>query len=224
MTTGQKIKLARIFRGLTMKELGIAAGLPQSTADSRMGQYESDIRIPKTDFITKIAEVLNVSPCALMQTSEIPAIKIMQQLFWLEEEINLLTNRQESKRTRFVHSHLLHSGVTNIQHLIPEYHKEWQNQSCTLSDVLTYALDEYKDMQEHFLNNRISIGTYIEWKFQWPINANLWDFLVEKEPHVFKKITNEVYEYKLAINSDETKTVFENNYMNLYKYFFPNNP
>ena len=47
MTTGEKIKRIRIFRGMTQKELGVLAGLGEPNANIRIAQYECDVRIPR---------------------------------------------------------------------------------------------------------------------------------------------------------------------------------
>ena len=40
MTLGERIRGFRRLRGLTQKELGIAVGFPETTADSRIRKYE----------------------------------------------------------------------------------------------------------------------------------------------------------------------------------------
>ncbi len=219
MTTGQKIKLTRLFRNMTMKELGIKSGLPEGSADSRMGQYESDIRIPKNNLLIKISEVLNISKYALLPKCDISPINIMEELFWLEENINSISNKQEAKRTRFVHSHMLSTGIINIKHLVPEFKEQWKNQPSTLGDILDYSLSEYKDIQTHFLENRITLATYLEWKFQWPMTENLLDFLCDHEPDVFTKIDDNAYKIKSSFSSNEIQHIYENPYLNLCEYF-----
>ena len=46
MTFGEKIKFFRKRKNLTQKQLGILAGFPESNADVRIAQYESDSRKP----------------------------------------------------------------------------------------------------------------------------------------------------------------------------------
>ena len=45
---------------LTQKELGIAVGFPDSCADVRIAQYESDVRTPKQDLMKLFASTLGV--------------------------------------------------------------------------------------------------------------------------------------------------------------------
>ena len=47
MAVGDRIKRARNFRGMTQKELGIAIGFEEKSADIRIAQYESNTRTPK---------------------------------------------------------------------------------------------------------------------------------------------------------------------------------
>ena len=41
MAVGERIKRARNFRGMTQKELGVAIGFEEKSADIRIAQYES---------------------------------------------------------------------------------------------------------------------------------------------------------------------------------------
>ena len=44
MAVGDRIKRARNLRGMTQKELGIAIGFEEKSADIRIAQYESNTR------------------------------------------------------------------------------------------------------------------------------------------------------------------------------------
>ena len=56
MTLGKKIRKYRILKSLTQKELGLAVGFSEATADSRIRKYESDIMKPKDSMRGKIAQ------------------------------------------------------------------------------------------------------------------------------------------------------------------------
>lgn len=47
MTQGQRIRFVREFRHMTQKELGLACGFPEASADVRIRQYESDQNHPR---------------------------------------------------------------------------------------------------------------------------------------------------------------------------------
>ena len=60
ITFGRKLKHLRQKNHLTQKELGIAMGFPEDTADIRIAQYESDVRTPKEDLVKLFAATLGV--------------------------------------------------------------------------------------------------------------------------------------------------------------------
>ena len=47
---------------MTQKGFGLAIGLEEKGADSRIAQYEINYRIPKRDMLEQMAVVLRVSP------------------------------------------------------------------------------------------------------------------------------------------------------------------
>lgn len=66
MAIGDKIRNIRMKRDMAQKELGLAIGFNERTADVRMAQYESGTRVPKEAIIVKIAENLKVNANYLM--------------------------------------------------------------------------------------------------------------------------------------------------------------
>ena len=65
MAVGDRIKRVRNFRGMTMKELGMAVGFDEKSADVRIAQYENNSRKPKEELMRKIAAALDVSEAYL---------------------------------------------------------------------------------------------------------------------------------------------------------------
>ena len=61
ITFGRKLKHLRQKNQLTQKELGMAVGFPDSCADVRIAQYESDVRTPKEDLMKLFAGSVNYS-------------------------------------------------------------------------------------------------------------------------------------------------------------------
>ena len=82
---GKRIRYIRKNRNMTMKYLGSAVGLPESSADIRISQYESGTRTPKDELLFKIANELGVSP----ETLSVPDLDsisgVMHTLFILED-------------------------------------------------------------------------------------------------------------------------------------------
>lgn len=82
---GKRIRYIRKKRNMTMKYLGMAVGLPESSADIRISQYESEKRTPKGELLSKIASQLGVSPDVL-QTPELDSVAgVMHTLFIIED-------------------------------------------------------------------------------------------------------------------------------------------
>ena len=60
MKTGERIRLYRRQKGMTLKEPGKKAGF-QNSGDVRIAQYEGGARVPKAETLKKIADALGVS-------------------------------------------------------------------------------------------------------------------------------------------------------------------
>ena len=60
ITFGRKLKHLRQKNHLTQKELGIALGFPENSADVRIAQYEADARKPRDEILVKMAKILCV--------------------------------------------------------------------------------------------------------------------------------------------------------------------
>lgn len=59
---GRRLRQLRQLRKLAQDELGVMAGLEESSSSARMSRYESGIHEPPFQFIEALARVLNVSP------------------------------------------------------------------------------------------------------------------------------------------------------------------
>ena len=68
-TPGQIIKFCRKTAGLKQKELGLLLGFSERTAETRVGQYEVNVRIPREEMTERIAKILNVSKYAISKPS-----------------------------------------------------------------------------------------------------------------------------------------------------------
>ena len=89
MTIGERIKRIRMKRGMTQKELGLALGFPERSADVRIAQYESGTRKPKDDLIAQMAAILHVNPHAISSVDYGTYIGLMYTLFDLEDTYGL---------------------------------------------------------------------------------------------------------------------------------------
>ncbi|WP_297197476.1 helix-turn-helix domain-containing protein [uncultured Flavonifractor sp.] len=85
MTTGQKIKSARLKAGMTQAELAKKLGVSYQN----IGQFERDIRKPKIDTLNRIAFALGVSYVELLSDED------SNRLDLITSEINAYTNAIE---------------------------------------------------------------------------------------------------------------------------------
>ena len=92
MSIGKRIKKHRANRGMTQKELGIAAGFDEKSADVRIAQYESGMRTPKEKTIANIANVLCISPKAIERIDIDSYEGLAHTLFMLEDIYGLKIN------------------------------------------------------------------------------------------------------------------------------------
>lgn len=59
LSLGEAIKEIRLKRGMTQKDLGVALGFSENTANIRISQYESNRRTPKADLLQQMQVILN---------------------------------------------------------------------------------------------------------------------------------------------------------------------
>lgn len=154
MSIGERIKKARVFRGMTQKELGIAVGFNEKNADVRIAQYESNTRRPKDNLLYKMADVLDVGFFALYEPRQYNAESIMYSLFdqgndpmrvQLEEVLTTNGLQRPQKRIAIIY---------NYDHL-DEYLREW------------------KLRREQVLNHTITVEEYTEWVVNWPDTSDV---------------------------------------------------
>ena len=69
MTIGERIKKIRVFRKMTMDELGGALGFEGKNMSVRISQYETGARIPGEDMILKLADALHCNYKASLITA-----------------------------------------------------------------------------------------------------------------------------------------------------------
>lgn len=152
MAVGDRIKRIRKFRGLTQKELGVAVGFDEKTADIRIAQYESGTRTPKEDMLTKIAGALDVNYRSLYEPSLYATEDVMYTLFELDEHYPIR----------------LHEVTDNTDPDYPEKHIAVDFHTRMLDDFLR----EWKLRKEQLRNGEISKDEYMEWKINWPQTAD----------------------------------------------------
>lgn len=149
MAVGERIKRARNFRGMTQKELGVAIGFEEKSADIRIAQYESNTRTPKEELLRKIATVLDVNYRSLYEPTLYAAEDIMYTLFELDEH--------------YPDTQLYEISDT-IDSNLTETHMSISFRSCLLDDLLK----EWQLRKKQLATGEITRDEYLEWKLNWP--------------------------------------------------------
>jgi transcriptional regulator with XRE-family HTH domain len=151
MAIGERIKRIRNLRKLTQKELGLAVGFEDNTADVRIAQYESNTRTPKEDMLRKIADVLDVNYRSIYEPSLYAAEDVMYSLFELDEHYTLRLHKIiDDSDPSFPKNHM---AVNFRTPLLDEFLSEWQERKKDLADGI------------------ISKAEYMDWKLNWPQTA-----------------------------------------------------
>jgi transcriptional regulator with XRE-family HTH domain len=131
------------MRGMTQKELGLAVGFDDSSADVRIAQYESGTRTPKEAMLKKIAEILDVNFRSLYEPTLYAAEDIMYALFELDEHHKIFLTESETQ-----------IGVSFDTILLNDFLREWLIRKQELAE------------------GAITKEEYSEWKMNWPQSAD----------------------------------------------------
>jgi transcriptional regulator with XRE-family HTH domain len=152
MAIGERIKRIRNLRKLTQKELGLAIGFDENTADVRVAQYESNTRTPKEEMLRKIADVLDVNYRSIYEPTLYAAEDIIYTLFELDEHYSIR----------------LHEVTYDDELGFPETHIAVDFHTRLLDDFMKEWLQRKKDLADGI----ISKAEYMEWKLNWPQTAD----------------------------------------------------
>ena len=85
ITFGEKLRYLRRKNNLTQKELGMAVGFPENTADVRIAQYETNARTPREKLLKKLAQVLGVQKEILTVPVLSKPNEYAAAFFWMNE-------------------------------------------------------------------------------------------------------------------------------------------
>ena len=85
ITFGEKLRYLRRKNNLTQKQLGMAVGFPENTADIRIAQYEAKARIPREELLRKLAQVLGVQKEILTVPVLTKPKEFSAAFFWMNE-------------------------------------------------------------------------------------------------------------------------------------------
>lgn len=169
MTTGEKIRFIRTFRGMTQKALGEALEL-KGDCQARIAQYEMGFRTPKRDVLEKMAQVLDVCIYALDTAPEGFFTQLIELLFWADTEdphlMSLSTAYPDGK------------PYNSIQEFKIEYcdNDSWLLHDPTMlwfqNTFMDDYLKEWEVRKRELREKTITLEEYTEWKLQWPYSCD----------------------------------------------------
>lgn len=152
MAVGERIRRIRYFRGMTQKELGVAIGFDEKSADVRIAQYENETRKPKEPLLRKIAEVLDVNYLALYEPDSYSTTDVLFLLFEFDEIYNVQ----------------LYDVIDNSDPCYPEKHIAVSFEFSLMDSFL----EEWRLRKKQLANGEITNEEYTEWKLNWPQTAD----------------------------------------------------
>ena len=173
MQLGMKIKKIRQFRGMTQKQLGLLMGFRPENADLRIRQYEQG-RTPRINYLTKLAEALNVNVENFTKCDDGGIVGIMQTLFWLDESnvgtVNIFRTKSISTNSNKNYA----EGDENFCF----HEKVSQEPDPRIGVWFKYSsmddyLDEWLDMKKELEQKSITREEYFEWKLNWPNTSSV---------------------------------------------------
>ena len=145
MSIGSKIRLLRMKKGLTQKELGLKLGFKEPSADVRVAHYESDLRSPREDMLNRIADALNVNVEYLNPDTR-TAIGTMQALFEMEDNGLFYPEKVNGEPVLSLRQH---------NHSDPAL-------------VMQMFVRQWTDKAEQLRNGEITQEEYDEWRYHFP--------------------------------------------------------
>lgn len=143
MASGYLLRKFRELRGLTQKEVGEDSNLN----DVRIRQYELDLRTPKEETLNDISEALDVNPEYLKDpVYPYNYEQIIRTLFKLEDSVPMAIGQVDVNGSKVCAPIFLGHNIMNIN----------------------TALDSWARKQFEFMDGKITLEEYEDWKANWP--------------------------------------------------------
>lgn len=208
MTLGEKIKKYRLMKNWTQKELGIKAGFPSATADSRIRKYEKDVMAPKNDIRQKIADALDVDLSALSDINVETYEDVMYIFFELEEKLGMSIEKKDGK------TYLSFDDSNKDIAMLITYMNLWKNQKDSLASDSDTSEEQKKNYElwksrfatnisEYFVSKEKEINDY----YDKPIKDLLVDYQYAEKTSEISILLRQLIEEGVQIS-----TAFNNNF------------
>ncbi len=144
MTVGQKIKYFRKRKGYTQKEVGALLGFSGISAGTRMAQYETGVRVPKSKTLESLAKLFGVSSTAL-STPDLNTPEGLMHTFFEMEDMYGLSVSDSNGQICFVIS----SSESESADILLQILSEWVLQKMKL-EIGAITKDEYDEWRYNY--------------------------------------------------------------------------
>ena len=141
---GKFIADERKRKGYTQKEIGELLGFANTSAGTRIAQYETGVRVPKKNMLAAMAQLFEVSPFALMPLDIDTTNGLMHTLFVLEDRYGLTVAEEKGKISLVLPESNLGLHATSEQALF-----DWLQQK-TKWDSGVITKDEYDEWRYNY--------------------------------------------------------------------------
>ena len=174
MTIGDKIKIIREFRGMTKKDLGLAINFPENQAVKRIMEYERNEKIPKDDIVNKLIKAFQISPYALLKTSDNKSIDIIEEIFWFEETMNQKIVFNDLFKT-YVDIEMVQEGA-DPKNTTPYQASKYSLTGVPEDDFIYTSIQMKNFLLRKTKDKELSREAYLYWKLCWPYNIQIHDY------------------------------------------------
>ncbi|MCL1912904.1 MAG: helix-turn-helix domain-containing protein [Eubacteriaceae bacterium] len=151
MSIGDRIKTIRNYRKMTLRELGLAVGFDENSANVRIAQYESGTRTPKEDMVKRIANVLGVNHRFIST----PTVDSDEDLMYTLLELDWQNPLELIE---------IGDAASNDAELVAISFN---------SEGINKYLSEWVVVKKRLSDGQISENDYLEWKLGWYNNSKL---------------------------------------------------
>ena len=170
MALGERIRFLRKLRGQTQKELGEAVGFSSNTADVRIGQYETNVKKPRTETLSAIAKALDVNVDALIVPDLSNRNRIIHTLFLMEDELGFTIGKD------------------------PIHYYIELNATHPMFETMESIFREWYDVYVEYRRDYIDKATYNNWRYNYPFEYTPSE---EASYQQFLRITKEINTWNL---------------------------
>ncbi len=157
---GGKIKRIREHLNLSQKQLGLRCGFPESSADVRIRQYESNQKVPREKALKTLCAALDIEESALFDADLLTQSRTYHALFDIEDFYGLHPVEVNGQYYLEFSGPIITKNHTVQKYEQNEFLKKWM-------EMREKCMPLPEDTDEIRRKKRIA---YDLWRYQYPMN------------------------------------------------------